>query len=95
VLVTTFRQAFQRRRGGWRSVSSRFCATVSVHTAGPGYVDITGMSISNIYCELASLRILTDGYITRLPQSAFLAAEVDWPRRARHSRRTSTVSEGF
>jgi L-ascorbate metabolism protein UlaG (beta-lactamase superfamily) len=29
------------------------------------------MSISNIYYELGPLRILTDGYITRLPQSAF------------------------
>lgn len=47
------------------------CATVSVQTTGPQYVDITWMSISNIYYELESLRILTDGYITRLPQSAF------------------------
>jgi hypothetical protein len=29
------------------------------------------MSISNIYYELGSKHILTDGYITRLPQSAF------------------------
>ena len=29
------------------------------------------MSIANVYYELESLRILTDGYITRLPQSAF------------------------
>ena len=29
------------------------------------------MSIANVYYELDSLRILTDGYITRLPQSAF------------------------
>ena len=32
---------------------------------------MTWMSISNLYYELGSLRILTDGYITRLPQSAF------------------------
>ena len=32
---------------------------------------MTWMSISNIYYELGSLRILTDGYITRLPQDAF------------------------
>ena len=38
---------------------------------GPDHVDLTWMSISNIYYELGSLRILTDGYITRLPQSAF------------------------
>ena len=47
------------------------CALVSVQAAGPPFVDITWMSISNVYYELGSLRILTDGYITRLPQSAF------------------------
>ena len=46
-------------------------ALVSVHAAGPPFVDITWMSISNVYYELGSLRVLTDGYITRLPQSAF------------------------
>jgi hypothetical protein len=39
--------------------------------AGPAYVDITWMSISNVYYELGPLRILTDGYITRLPQDLF------------------------
>ena len=48
------------------------CALVSLQAAGPPFVDITWMSISNVYYELGSLRILTDGYITRLPQSAFV-----------------------
>lgn len=39
--------------------------------AGPAFVDITWMSISNMYYELGSLNIVTDGYITRLPQDAF------------------------
>ena len=47
------------------------CALVSLQAAGPPFVDITWMSISNVYYELGSLRVLTDGYITRLPQSAF------------------------
>ncbi len=47
------------------------CALASVQAAGPPFVDITWMSISNVYYELGALRILTDGYITRLPQSAF------------------------
>ena len=47
------------------------CALVSVQAAGPPFVDITWMSISNVYYELGALHILTDGYITRLPQSAF------------------------
>lgn len=38
---------------------------------GPDHVDITWMSISNMYYELGPLRIVTDGYITRLPKSAF------------------------
>jgi hypothetical protein len=46
-----------------------FVATSRV--VGPDHVDLTWMSISNIYYELGSLRILTDGYITRLPQSGF------------------------
>ena len=45
--------------------------TVTVWTAGPSFVDITWMSISNMYYELGSLHIITDGYITRLPQDAF------------------------
>jgi hypothetical protein len=39
--------------------------------AGPSHVDITWMSIANVYYEIGSLGILTDGYFTRLPQSAF------------------------
>ena len=39
--------------------------------APPAFVDITWMSISNMYYELGSLNIVTDGYITRLPQDAF------------------------
>src|SRR5204862_4103662 len=47
------------------------CLVAPVRASGPSYVDMTWMSISNIYYELGPLRILTDGYITRLPQSAF------------------------
>ena len=45
--------------------------TVPVRATGPSHVDLTWISISNVYYELGPLRILTDGYITRLPQSAF------------------------
>ena len=38
---------------------------------GPSYVDITWMSISNVLYELGTFGVLTDGYITRIPQSAF------------------------
>ena len=39
--------------------------------AGPGHVDMTWMSISNIFFEIGSLGLVTDGYITRIPQSDF------------------------
>jgi hypothetical protein len=56
-------------------VALALCACLSivspVRAAGPTFVDMTWMSISNIYYELGSLKILTDGYITRLPESAF------------------------
>jgi len=34
-------------------------------------VDITWMSVTNMYYELGPLRIVTDGYITRLPRNQF------------------------
>ena len=42
-----------------------------VAAAPPAFVDITWMSISNMYYELGSQNIVTDGYISRLPQSEF------------------------
>ena len=38
---------------------------------GPDHVDLTWMSISNMYYEIGPLRIVTDGYITRLPRESF------------------------
>jgi hypothetical protein len=37
----------------------------------PSHVDITWMSIANVYYELGSKYILTNGYISRIPQSNF------------------------
>lgn len=39
--------------------------------AGPAQVDITWMTVSNIYYEIGPLKVLTDGYLTRIPQSNF------------------------
>ena len=49
------------------------CAAWATATAAvkPAHVDITWMSISNIYYEIGSIGILTDGYISRIPQSEF------------------------
>jgi L-ascorbate metabolism protein UlaG (beta-lactamase superfamily) len=49
----------------------------TIHSARPSHVDITWMSIANVYYELGSFRVLTDGYITRLPQSAFFGGGGD------------------
>ena len=49
-------------------------AIATVRTAGPSHVDLTWMSIANVYFELGSLRILADGYFTRLPQRAFFGS---------------------
>ncbi|MEO7668743.1 MAG: thrombospondin type 3 repeat-containing protein, partial [Polyangia bacterium] len=38
---------------------------------GMSHVDITWLSISNVYYELGPLNIMTDGYITRIPMSNF------------------------
>src|SRR5258708_37668594 len=39
--------------------------------AGPDHVDITWMSIANIHYQMGSFGVLTDGYITRIPESEF------------------------
>ena len=46
-------------------------AVATASAAGPSYVDITWMSIANIYYEIGSLGVVTDGYITRIPLSNF------------------------
>lgn len=39
--------------------------------AGPAFVDITWMSIANLFLEVGQFGIVVDGYFTRIPQSAF------------------------
>ena len=39
--------------------------------AGPDHVDLTWMSITNMYFELGSLGLVADGYISRVPQNIF------------------------
>ena len=47
------------------------CAIVPAFAAAPSYVDITWFSISNLYLQVGPLGIIVDGYITRIPASAF------------------------
>ncbi|MEO8621796.1 MAG: hypothetical protein ABI625_12075 [bacterium] len=48
-----------------------FLGAAAGSPATPSYVDITWMSITNVYYEIGALHILTDGYISRVPQSEF------------------------
>jgi hypothetical protein len=46
-------------------------AVMPLFATRPSYVDITWMSIANVYYEIGNVGILTDGYFTRIPQDAF------------------------
>ena len=59
------------RRAALLLIGVFLAGTALPKQAGPEHVDITWMSISNVFYEIGSLGILTDGYITRIPQSAF------------------------
>ena len=49
------------------------CTSAGVPGArtGPNHVDLTWMSITNMYFELGSLGIIADGYFSRIPQNIF------------------------
>jgi hypothetical protein len=49
------------------------CATAAPQhgLSAPDHVDITWMSITNMYYELGSLGVITDGYFSRIPQNNF------------------------
>src|SRR6185369_17230273 len=53
------------------SIAFALAPSVSVFAAGPDHVDITWMSIANIHYQMGSFGVLTDGYITRIPESQF------------------------
>ena len=68
----------------WRTMKTLFslCLAAGFFTtarrrAVPSYVDITWMSITNMYYELGPLHIVTDGYISRLPASVSSGASGD------------------
>src|SRR5262249_44369441 len=46
-------------------------AALPLWGAKPAFVDITWMSIANIYYEIGGTGILTDGYFSRIPQDQF------------------------
>ena len=60
-----------------RSALAGACMTLvasgahAAEAAGPDHVSITWMSVTNIYYEIGSLHILTDGFISRIPREEF------------------------
>jgi len=56
---------------GMTSAGAAAAPSSSAPGTGPPFVDITWMSISNVYYELGPLGIMTDGYITRLSSRSF------------------------
>jgi hypothetical protein len=46
-------------------------AILPIAAAGPSFVDITWMSMANLHYQIGSTGVVTDGYITRIPQAAF------------------------
>src|SRR6476620_2074478 len=52
-------------------------ATCSTPAAGaPPTIEMTWMSIANWYFKVGDKRILMDGYVTRVPESLFVASPV-------------------
>jgi hypothetical protein len=59
------------RKGAIAALACVVFLGLRISAAAPAFVDITWMSIANVYYELGTLNIVTDGYITRLPESEF------------------------
>jgi len=47
------------------------CCGRQAQAASPDHVDLTWMSIANMYFEVGDKRIMADGYFTRVPQDLF------------------------
>ena len=54
--------------------------------AAPDHVDITWMSITNMYFELGDQKIVADGYITRLPEELFQRTDSIYGKTVRTAR---------
>jgi hypothetical protein len=57
-------------------VLSAVCAAPAPALAAPPTVEMTWMSIANWYFKIGDKRIVMDGYITRVPESLFVASSV-------------------
>ena len=58
----------------FRSLGLFLVVATALHpmvAAGPSFVDITWLSMANLYYEIGDVGVVTDGYITRIPQDVF------------------------
>lgn len=62
--------AHPTRRWAW-AAAGLVALTLPVAAAGPASVDITWMSITNVYYDFGTTGVLTDGYISRVPEREF------------------------
>jgi L-ascorbate metabolism protein UlaG (beta-lactamase superfamily) len=58
-------------RPDWTAREARLPALPESRTAPASSVDIEWLSVTNVYLRVGTLGVLVDGYVTRLPQSAF------------------------
>src|SRR4051812_28055711 len=58
-------------RAKYLTIAAALLAVRAGWGEAPSSGNICWFSISNVYYEVGSLKIVTDGYITRIPQSAF------------------------
>ncbi|MES1256516.1 MAG: hypothetical protein ABUS56_12950 [Acidobacteriota bacterium] len=60
------------RLSGWIVAGTLVLAGLSrARAAGPAFVELTWMSVANVHFAIGDLRILADGYITRVPRESF------------------------
>ena len=44
--------------------------------AGPSFVEITWMSMANLHYQIGDVGVVTDGYISRIPEDAFRGSSI-------------------
>jgi hypothetical protein len=55
----------------WLALLIVFTAVTVQVPAGPPFVDMTWMSMANMYYRIGDLGVVTDGYVSRIPQNEF------------------------
>lgn len=62
---------WRRKMLGAGTIAAVLWALAPLAAAGPDHVDLTWMSIANVYFDIADTGVLVDGYVSRIPQQEF------------------------